>query len=109
VGVKSYGRAPTFLLLTGYEQARSVAAALAGDRAAADDVQLVLPETGICEDNGVESGRCCGSPQEEIAVTSSGCCGGSAPVKTVPVEACCAPAVVAKDEARTGCGCGVAA
>ncbi|HWA42583.1 MAG TPA: NAD(P)-binding domain-containing protein [Hypericibacter adhaerens] len=109
VGVKSYGRAPTFLLLTGYEQARSVAAALAGDRAAADDVQLVLPETGICEDNGVESGHCCGSPQEESAVTSSGCCGGSAPVKTVPVEACCAPAVVAKDEARTGCGCGVAA
>ncbi|WP_204314226.1 hypothetical protein, partial [Klebsiella aerogenes] len=48
VGVKSYGRAPTFLLLTGYEQVRSVAAALAGDMAAADNVQLVLPETGVC-------------------------------------------------------------
>ena len=46
VGMKSYGRAPTFLLLTGYEQVRSVAAALAGDWAAARDVQLVLPETG---------------------------------------------------------------
>ena len=44
VGIKSYGRAPTFLLLTGYEQVRSVAAVLAGDLAAADDVRLVLPE-----------------------------------------------------------------
>ena len=35
VGMKSYGRAPTFLLLTGYEQVRSVAAALAGDWEAA--------------------------------------------------------------------------
>ncbi|OLB74011.1 MAG: flavoprotein [Actinobacteria bacterium 13_2_20CM_2_71_6] len=48
VGVKSYGRAPTFLLATGYEQVRSVAAALAGDWAAARDVQLQLPETGVC-------------------------------------------------------------
>jgi hypothetical protein len=31
VGIKSYGRAPTFLLLTGYEQVRSVAAAIAGE------------------------------------------------------------------------------
>src|SRR5699024_7927349 len=46
VGMKSYGRAPTFLMATGYEQVRSIAAALAGDRAAADDVQLELPETG---------------------------------------------------------------
>jgi thioredoxin reductase len=48
VGVKSYGRAPTFLLATGYEQVRSVAAALSGDWAAARDVHLVLPETGVC-------------------------------------------------------------
>ena len=48
VGIKSYGRAPTFLLLTGYEQVRSVAAAIAGDMAAADDVRLMLPETGVC-------------------------------------------------------------
>ena len=46
-GMKSYGRAPTFLMATGYEQVRSIAAALAGDRAAADDVQLDLPETGV--------------------------------------------------------------
>ncbi|MFS2021529.1 flavoprotein, partial [Massilia sp. CT11-108] len=48
VGAKSYGRAPNFLLATGYEQVRSVVAALAGDLAAADDVQLDLPETGVC-------------------------------------------------------------
>jgi thioredoxin reductase len=48
VGAKSYGRAPTFLLATGYEQVRSVVAELAGDRAAATDVQLLLPETGVC-------------------------------------------------------------
>ena len=48
VGAKSYGRAPNFLLATGYEQVRSVAAMLAGDLAQADDVQLDLPETGVC-------------------------------------------------------------
>ena len=51
VGAKSYGRAPTFLLATGYEQARSVVAALAGDWDAARDVQLDLPETGVCSSN----------------------------------------------------------
>lgn len=55
VGVKSYGRAPSFLLATGYEQVRSVVAAIAGDHAAATDVRLVLPETGVCD-----SGPCCG-------------------------------------------------
>ena len=48
VGMKSYGRAPTFLLLTGYEQVRSVVAALAGDWNAAREVHLELPETGVC-------------------------------------------------------------
>ncbi|ROS30053.1 pyridine nucleotide-disulfide oxidoreductase [Rathayibacter sp. PhB127] len=47
-GMKSYGRAPTFLLVTGYEQVRSIADELAGDHAAARRVQLVLPETGVC-------------------------------------------------------------
>src|SRR5215210_1064410 len=74
VGMKSYGRAPTFLLLTGYEQARSVVAALAGDWAAARDVQLDLPETGVCNSNPVagdetiaESGGCCAAPAAEPA------------------------------------------
>jgi hypothetical protein len=48
VGVKSYGRAPTFLLATGYEQVRSITAALAGDWQAAREVHLDLPETGVC-------------------------------------------------------------
>ena len=51
VGVKSYGRAPTFLMATGYEQVRSVVAHLAGDHAAAKEVHLVLPETGVCSTN----------------------------------------------------------
>lgn len=61
-GMKSYGRAPTFLLLTGYEQVRSIAAALAGDWEAARDVQLVLPETGVCSSSYGQgsAGSCCG-------------------------------------------------
>ncbi len=47
-GMKSYGRAPTFLMATGYEQVRSIAAALAGDTAAAEALELELPETGVC-------------------------------------------------------------
>ena len=52
VGMKSYGRAPTFLLRTGYEQVRSVVAALAGDWESARSVELVLPETGVCNRSG---------------------------------------------------------
>jgi thioredoxin reductase len=70
IGIKSYGRAPTFLLLTGYEQARSVAAALAGDFAAADDVHLALPDTGVCVTDFEDTG-CCGSP---APVESDACC-----------------------------------
>ncbi|WP_460775816.1 NAD(P)-binding domain-containing protein [Microbacterium sp. GXF7504] len=59
VGMKSYGRAPTFLLATGYEQVRSVAAWLAGDMAAATRVQLTLPETGVCSTDLAGSTSCC--------------------------------------------------
>ncbi len=52
-GMKSYGRAPTFLAMTGYEQVRSIAAALAGDHEAAARVELALPETGVCGGAGV--------------------------------------------------------
>jgi len=65
VGMKSYGRAPTFLLLTGYEQVRSVVAALAGDWPAARDVQLVLPETGVCSSG--QDGGSCGVPEQARA------------------------------------------
>jgi hypothetical protein len=67
IGAKSYGRAPTFLLATGYEQARSVVAALAGDWQAARDVRLDLPETGVCSSTvPVDSDRIDGD---------GGCCG----------------------------------
>ncbi|GAA3645209.1 NAD(P)-binding domain-containing protein [Lentzea roselyniae] len=76
VGMKSYGRAPTFLSLTGYEQARSVVAAIAGDHESAGRVELVLPETGVCGGAGVfdapqeakSEGGCCGAP-ESVDVT----------------------------------------
>ncbi|MGW1345651.1 FAD-dependent oxidoreductase [Kribbella sp. NPDC002412] len=75
VGAKSYGRAPTFLLATGYEQARSVVAALAGDWDSARDVQLNLPETGVCSsnlaygDSADESvGGCCGPAPQAVGI-----------------------------------------
>lgn len=84
-----YGRAPTFLLMTGYEQVRSVVAALAGDWDAAKRVELVLPETGICNSDfdevddrlraSASQTSCCGTggtiPQAAPR-TSSGCCKG---------------------------------
>lgn len=59
VGMKSYGRAPTFLLATGYEQVRSVAAWLDGDMRSATAVQLTLPATGVCSTDLGGGGSCC--------------------------------------------------
>lgn len=95
VGIKSYGRAPTFLMLTGYEQVRSVVAAIAGDFAEADDVHLVLPETGVCSTSRPADGE----------QTSPDCCGGPAPAE---VDACCVADADAKDAGKSGCGCGPA-
>jgi len=61
-GMKSYGRAPTFLMLTGYEQVRSIAAALAGDWTAARKVELTLPETGVCSGGDGADDSCCSAP-----------------------------------------------
>lgn len=81
VGMKSYGRAPTFLLATGHEQVRSVAAALAGDQEAADTVQLELPETGVCSsDIGTSCDVPAAVPAGFVAETSGGCCGTPEPV-----------------------------
>ncbi len=81
VGMKSYGRAPTFLLATGYEQVRSVTAALAGDRQAADTVQLELPETGVCSsDIGTSCDVPATVPAGFVAESSGGCCGAPEPV-----------------------------
>ncbi|WP_374205155.1 NAD(P)-binding domain-containing protein [Streptomyces sp. TRM72054] len=88
VGMKSYGRAPTFLALTGYEQVRSITAAIAGDREAAERVELTLPETGVCGGAGLyddpeaaqdsEGGGCCAAPATlqigiGAPVSSGGC------------------------------------
>jgi hypothetical protein len=89
-GIKSYGRAPTFLMLTGYEQVRSIAAELAGDIESARRVQLVLPETGVCSRSAVPD-------------ASAGCCGG--PPQT-DAAACCAQDEKAKQAGADGCGCG---
>lgn len=89
-GMKAYGRAPTFLMMTGYEQARSIVADIAGDKAAAERVELVLPETGVC------SRPLAGEAEE------AGCCGGAAPVG---VDACCKADADAKAGGAAGCGC----
>ena len=79
VGMKSYGRAPSFLLATGSEQVRSVVAYLAGDLESARRVELVLPETGVCSTNVVEeaSSACCGPALEVVPASAvqSSCCG----------------------------------
>jgi thioredoxin reductase len=130
IGMKSYGRAPTFLLLTGYEQARSVTAALAGDWEAARRVELELPETGVCSGpvaaggDGVASG-CCGSAETAPPATSrialasveaaSSCCAPAVQATCCAPEvkaACCGPAVAAAGlgatltpAAGSRCGC----
>jgi len=96
VGVKSYGRAPTFLMATGFEQVRSVVAALAGDTEAADRVELDLPETGVCSVGG--------SATEGLG-EGAGCCGGPA---QADASACCVLDEQKKAEGAAGCGCGTA-
>lgn len=76
VGSKAYGRAPTFLMMTGYEQVRSVIAEIAGDHAAARDVQLVLPETGVCSTAPLETEAACCGPAP--AAAPAACCGARA-------------------------------
>jgi len=69
VGMKSYGRAPTFLMLTGYEQVRSVVAALTGDMMGARRVALTLPGTGVCS-----AGDAADSFAQAVATPATGCC-----------------------------------
>ncbi|MEU3445628.1 NAD(P)-binding domain-containing protein [Streptomyces thermolilacinus] len=87
VGMKSYGRAPTFLALTGYEQVRSVVAAVAGDREAAERVELVLPETGVCGGAGLFD-----QPDTEQSADGGGCCAAAPELiqlgTTTPAPSC---------------------
>ncbi len=75
VGMKSYGRAPTFLAMTGYEQVRSVVAELAGDHEAAARGELVLPDTGVCsgsglgdDPDGASAGGCCAPAPQVLQI-----------------------------------------
>jgi glycine/D-amino acid oxidase-like deaminating enzyme len=128
VGMKSYGRAPTFLLLTGYEQVRSVVAALVGDMEAARNVMLTLPETGVCSGPVADAAgtdeaggaSCCGTTAPPAVAPvfidlltvetlsaprgagAAACCGGPAPAAT---DACCALDAEAKAAGQSGCGC----
>ncbi len=110
-GMKSYGRAPTFLMLTGYEQVRSIAAAIAGDWNAARDVRLVLPETGVCS-SGVLAERgvaCCAASAALDDASDAACCPAPATgVLAVAGASCCgtaAPQVIQLSGALGG-GCG---
>lgn len=97
VGMKSYGRAPTFLLATGYEQVRSVVAALVGDWEAARDVQLVLPETGVCStDLAGEGAACCGTTSSPPALLSLG---------NIPVIGTALQPVALQQTVTKDCGC----
>ncbi len=131
--MKSYGRAPTFLMMTGYEQVRSIAAELAGDHEASRRVELVLPETGVCNgpapsvasDGSVTAGGCCPEPAAAVeTVPGASACGApktaAAPTSTPtstsvaggccggpPVtnaSACCVTDEMAKAEGKKGCG-----
>jgi thioredoxin reductase len=133
VGMKSYGRAPTFLLLTGYEQVRSVVAAIAGDWDAARHVELALPETGVCSTSfSNEQASCRGSdgsdgaqfarvtgdlvlPVVDVSTSTPGLSGtpialiqqapgANACCSTTEQSTCCEPS-----EKATCCGTGAAA
>ncbi|MGH8891979.1 MAG: FAD-dependent oxidoreductase [Actinomycetes bacterium] len=101
VGMKSYGRAPTFLITTGNEQVRSIAAHLAGDEKAANEVQLVLPETGVCSVT---------IPLDDDTAAGGGCCGTTTSAADVPAAAHRElPVGVAPQGVATGVGGGRAA
>ena len=66
--MKSYGRAPTFLMLTGYEQVRRWCSAGRGLEGARQ-VELELPKTSVCNGPAAsDAAACCGagSPLIEI-------------------------------------------
>jgi thioredoxin reductase len=90
IGMKSYGRAPTFLMLTGYEQARSVVSAIAGDWDAARRVRLVLPETGVCSlDASLAAATSCCGPAEVSSVPAPLGTGGVVQLDARAGSSCC--------------------
>lgn len=107
VGMKSYGRAPTFLLLTGYEQVRSVVSALVGDEAGASNVELVLPETGVCQTD-LGGGGCCGTADEPEEPALVGLSAGAAALAAEAFGAARDAGAPERAPTAGGCGCGVA-
>ncbi len=91
LGSKSYGRAPTFLMATGYEQVRSIIAYMSGDKEAAQRVELNLPETGVCSTDfdrakDANGAGCCASVElADNTVLNS----NYAKIKTVKTKSCC--------------------
>jgi thioredoxin reductase len=98
-GMLSYGRAPTFLLATGYEQVRSIAAFVAGDIEAARRVELDLPETGVCSSNLIlpDSSACCGGP----SLVKTACCVQDADAREVGLAECGSPAAARTQATET--------
>ncbi|NOG73661.1 FAD-dependent oxidoreductase [Roseicella sp. DB1501] len=94
-GMTSYGRAPTFLLATGYEQVRSIAAFIAGDVEAARRVELDLPQTGVCSSNRVLPGTAEAEPSCCTPVTPEGSC--CAPKPELAEDAPCCGSAARKD------------
>ena len=100
VGMKSYGRAPTFLLRTGYEQVRSIVAALAGDWESARRVELVLPETGVCNRSDAPA------VESQVGAAAAACCGAGSANAPVPNEiAAPIPVAVVEAEAANASSC----
>ena len=65
---------------------RSIAADIAGDHEAAERVELILPETGVCN--------------RSAEPDANNCCGGPA---LSDVDACCLADANAKQQGKTGC------
>jgi hypothetical protein len=103
--MKSYGRAPTFLLATGYEQVRSIAAALAGDSAAAARVELALPATGVCStdlgDREAAEAASCGTGGVGFATGSEH---GHSAEESAPAGGCCGSAAAQVPVSSPSCG-----
>ncbi|MGW0337901.1 NAD(P)-binding domain-containing protein [Streptomyces sp. NPDC003011] len=99
VGMKSYGRAPTFLAMTGYEQVRSVTAAIAGDLESADRVELTLPETGVCGGAGLFDDPAAGQAD------AGGCCAPAPAPALVQIGAAAPAAAGTKAEEAPEGGC----
>jgi hypothetical protein len=98
VGMKSYGRAPTFLMLTGYEQVRSVVAELTGDLDGAQRVELALPPTGVCSVAPAETANACCAPAP-IEEPAPACCA------TTPAPDASARSALAPTETRARACC----